>query len=435
MKKLSFLMVLILLSMLFNVSCSNSKKTDGEKVVIEYWSIFPVGDPYSEKHDEIIREFQRQNPNIEIKHVGTSFWDYWQKIRTAQSGGADPEVSFGDITNVKFRAKSGILASLDSFMSKDGVKKDEYHPIDLEAMSYNNSLYALPFSCDSRLLYWNKAHFRAAGLDPEKPPKTLEEIEQYAEKLTIYEDESKKRLKQVGFHPRLGNNSIQQIVWPQGGSFFDEDGNPTVNKPENLKPLEWWVRMCKKYPVKAMNAFSSQANAAKISPFITGKLSMVIDGDWLAWDIQKNMPSLEYGVTSVPYADEKYRSTWSGGFTLELSARAKDKKAEAAWKLVKYLAGYEVQSKMIEYFSWVPANIKALEEIKKTTNEKQKFILEESKYRRHVDYCEAAPEWWIYVDPEITNAEAGKKDVKTALDDAQNALKTAIDNYNKINSK
>lgn len=432
MKKAVLNGIVLILALIFLGACSAPKVEEAENVIINYWSIFPPGDPLTIKHDEMLQDFQTQNPNIEVRHLGTNFWDYWQKIRTAQAGDAEPEISFGDITNVKFRAKSGILADLDSFMSRDNVSKEDFLPNDIIAVSYNDLIYALPFISDSRLFYWNKDHFVKAGLDPEQPPRTLEEIEIFAEKLTIFEDESNRRLQQVGFHPRLGNNSIWQIVWPQGGDFFDDQGNPTVNTPENLGPLEWWVRMCRKYPVRAMNAFSSKANAARVSPFITGDVSMIIDGDWLAWNIETINPELNFGVTSVPYSDEKYRASWSGGFTLEMSARAEGEVAEAAWKLIKFLTSFETQSKTIEYFNWVPANLRALEEVKKTANEKQRFVLEESKFRRHVEFIEAAPEWWIYVDPEVTNAEAGKKDIQTALNDAQRSLETVINNFNRI---
>ncbi len=429
MKKIAFLLSICIMVSLYATGCSPSQDKN-EIIQIEYWSIFPVGDPYSEKHDELIKKFEADNPNIQIKHFGTNFWDYFSKIRIAQSGGVSPDVSFNDITNVKFRAKNGVIAPLDSYIQKDKFDVNDFLQVNIEAMSYDNKLFALPFTGDSRLLYYNKDHFKAAGLNPENPPRTLEDIEKYAELLTKYQDDTKKVLLQVGFHPRLGNNAIQQFVWPQGGSFFDENGEPTINNPKNVAPLEWWVRMCQKYPVKAMNAFSSLTSATKTSPFLQEKVSMIVDGDWLAWDIEKTVPNLNYGVISVPFTDENYRSTWSGGFTLELSNKAKSEKAKAAWIFIKYLTSFEAQQRLIEYFSWIPANKKAVAEVLKTANANQKFILNETKYRKHVDYCEGAPEWWSYVDPQIGSAESKKKDVKTALDDAQKALKTAIDNYN-----
>lgn len=432
MKKIAKLLKVFMLVFLFAAflaGCGSGEK-ETEITEIEYWSIFPIGDPYTLKHDELIKAFELANPDIKIKHVGTNFWDYFSKIRTAQSGGVSPDVSMNDVVNVKFRASAGVIQAFESFMKKDKLEQGEFLQVDIDAMSLDGKLYALPFSGDSRLLYYNKDHFKAAGLDPEKPPKTLEDIEKYTDLLTKYQDDSKKVLTQVGFHPRLGNNAIQQIVWPQGGSFFDSEGNPTVNDPSNIAPLEWWVRMCQKYPAKAMNAFSSQNSATKISPFIQGKVSMIIDGDWLAWDLEKNASEINYGVTSVPYSDEKYRATWSGGFTLEMSGQTKGKKAEAAWRFIRFMTGAEAQSKMIEYFSWVPSNQKTVAELLKTVNENQKFILNETKYRKHVEYCPGAPEWWSYVDPQIGNAEGKKKTVQQALDDAQNDLVTAIKNYN-----
>jgi len=64
---------------------------------------------------------------------------------------------------------------------------------------YKGRLYGVPSTPATTGLYWNKALFRAAGLDPERPPRTIAELDDYARKLTRTERDG--RITQIGFLP------------------------------------------------------------------------------------------------------------------------------------------------------------------------------------------------------------------------------------------
>ncbi len=435
----SFLIILAIVSMFILsvpvVPTSIGAQDIKTPVTINYWSIYPSSDPYTPKHQIYIDQFLAKNKNIKIVHQGTNFWDYFTKLKTAQAGGDIIDVYWQDIVSVKFRAKNEVAANLKQFIQADKTDMSQWTKNDIDTVSYQNGIYAMVFSSDSRVLYYNKTHFKAAGLDPTKPPKTYEELNSYAQKLTIYENPDKKRLSQVGFHPRLGNNAIQQIVWPMGGSFFDNKGNPTINKTENVAAIKWWVDIARSYPLRAMNGFTSEHSdgTGKDQSFIQGATSMVIDGDWLAWQIAKVSPELDYGVTSVPYTKADYRSSWSGGFTLEMSAKSDGDRAKAAWEFMKYMTGIDVQSDMSNKLDFLPANTKAIEKLKETANTNQKLIFDEFSFRRHVDYCEASPEWWMYVQEQLSKAEGNEITAQQAMDTAQKNLAVVIDEYNITN--
>lgn len=407
----------------------------GEKTKVTYWTIYPATDPYTPKHQAYIDQFTADHPDIEIIHQGTNFWDYFTKLKTAQAGGDVIDVYWHDIVSTKFRAKNNVAADLKLFLKKDDIDMSQWTQNDIDTVSFNKGIYAMVFSSDSRILYYNKDHFIAAGLDPDSPPTTFEQLKEYAQKLTIYETEDHKRLLQVGFHPRLGNNAIQQIVWPMGGTFFDKNGNPTLNRPENIAAVQWWIDIAQSYPLRAMNGFTSEHSegTGKDQSFMQGATSIVIDGDWLAWQIEKYNPELNYGVAAVPYTSEEYRSSWSGGFTLEMSAKSAGDTAAAAWEFMKYMTGVEVQTDMIDQLDFLPANTKAIEALSKTASENQKLVFAEFPYRRHVDYCEAAPEWWLYVQEQLSKAESKDVTAQQAMDAAQTNLKAVIDEYNLTN--
>lgn len=104
----------------------------------------------------------------------------------------------------------------------------------------------------SRALYYNKDHFAAAGLDPENPPKTIEELTEVAKKLTLRDGN---RVTQFGLIPWMGEGWLYSWGWSFGGSFLDkETGKVTPNQPQdrpvvghmhdllvNVAPASWYA--------------------------------------------------------------------------------------------------------------------------------------------------------------------------------------------------
>ena len=422
-----FLAVLLSAGIPFGLTgCGNEE--DSGKTTIRYWSIYPTGDPYTPKHQAYIDQFEKDNPDIKIEHLGTNFWDYFSKLKTSQAGGEVIDVYWQDLINVKFRASQGVAANLSPYIEQNGIDISQWVAADIEACSYEGGIYALPFEGDVRVLYYNKDHFKEAGLDPEQPPKNFEELADYAKKLTKKSADGK-RYERVGFHPRLGNNQIQQIVWNMGGEFFDDNMNPTFNTPQVIEAISWWVELARSYELRLMNAFTTAHSdgSGKDQSFMQGATSMVIDENGLAWQIAENNPDLNYGVAPVPYNGEN-RHALSGGFTLEMSAKTTGKKAEAAWKFIQYMTDVEIQKRTLPELGFTPANMKAIEIMKESANTNQQIIFDQFQYKKHADYLEASPEWWSIIAEQLSKAE-GNKDVSIdkAAKDAAAAAQVNIE--------
>src|SRR5690606_26146924 len=115
--------------------------------------------------------------------------------------------------------------------------KDQFYPHLWESVMYEDKPYAVPFNTDTRLLFYNKDAFKEAGLDPEKPPATWDELEEYAEKLDIKDGD---RYERVGFYPLWG--SIGAASWmtsADGGKGFIQDGELYINTPKKQEALQW----------------------------------------------------------------------------------------------------------------------------------------------------------------------------------------------------
>jgi multiple sugar transport system substrate-binding protein len=407
-------------------SASASPSANDEPVTISYWHIYTDG-PMKDLTDQMLKDFQDKHPNITVKQLGVNFFDYWTKLSTAMAAGSGPDLALNDTSTVPTRAKTGAILSTDEFIQKDGVNLGDYFPVLVDKMKYEGKMYGMPNDTDVRVLYYNKKMFQDAGLDPNKPPVSWDELEQYADKLTKWND--KKMLDVIGFSPALGNLHLWTLAWTNGGSFWDDQGKPTFNKPENLEALQWEKKIQDKYGVKAMSAFNSQASALGFSPFIAGKAAMIVDVNNLYQDIKTRAPDLDFGVAAIPY--NKTPASWSAGFDLELVNNKDDKRAAAAWELMKYLTSAEVQVKIHEASGSLVSNMKAAQDPKFMADTNWKMIVDQMQVSKFVDFIDAMPSWHGKLDPVEQAVLNSGKDPKESLDGAQKEAENAVANFGK----
>ena len=87
-------------------------------------------------------------------------------------------------------------------------------------LSLDGTIYGIPMQYNTQYLYWNKDIFAEAGLDPEAPPATFDEMVAYAEAMT---DASK---EQYGIGIATGNANITNFLWSNGGDWLNDGPDP-----------------------------------------------------------------------------------------------------------------------------------------------------------------------------------------------------------------
>ena len=116
----------------------------------------------------------------------------------------------------------GPFLDIRPYAERDGVVRDDWFASQWDGTFFNGRQFALPGVTDVRLFYWNKDHYREAGLDPEVPPATWDELEAVTAKVTKRDNSG--RITQFGFLPYYGNTWTWLYGWPNGGEFVDETG-------------------------------------------------------------------------------------------------------------------------------------------------------------------------------------------------------------------
>jgi multiple sugar transport system substrate-binding protein len=132
---------------------------------------------YKDYFEGLAAEFEKQNPGVHVKWLDQPAENYADKLSADAAGGTLP-----DVVNVSPDlsyplAKAGMIMSLDKEPAAAKFKAD-YTP---EAWKGNElpgleGSYAFPWYLNTGPLFYNKTLFQRAGLDPNKPPKTYDEL-------------------------------------------------------------------------------------------------------------------------------------------------------------------------------------------------------------------------------------------------------------------
>jgi ABC-type glycerol-3-phosphate transport system substrate-binding protein len=111
-----------------------------------------------------------------------------EKLLTAVAGGTPPAVYYADRFTVPQFAHQGFFMDITDQATAAGVSGDQYYDFAWQEANYKDRLHALPFDTDTRALWYNKDIVAEAGLDPEAPPQTLDDLKVWASTMTTRGD-------------------------------------------------------------------------------------------------------------------------------------------------------------------------------------------------------------------------------------------------------
>lgn len=352
----SFVLIVVMLAAL--VGCSSDKKEGSSEdgvTTIKFWHSMnaQTGDAVA----KVIELFEEANPKIKVDavYIANQGEGQNEKLLTSIAGGNPPDVAYFDRFEIASWAAQESLEDLSAYADKDGITRDKYYPYTWEEASYEGKLYGIPTTTDARLVFYNKDQFAEVGLDPENPPKTIAELEDAAEKLMIKDG---KNIKRIGFIPWYGQGWFYGWGWAFGGEFYDPSTtNITANDPKNIEALQWMTDYAKKYNVEEIAGFTDSQGEGAMDPFLTGQLSMKVDGNWGVSAIEKFKPDLNYGVFPIPTPSGTDHKTWSGGWSVVMPKGAKEK--DAAWEFIKFFGEEEGQ----KVFSEISRDFSVIESV------------------------------------------------------------------------
>jgi multiple sugar transport system substrate-binding protein len=369
--------------------------------------------------EKLVGEFNRTHPHIRVRML-TQFnsTGSYQKVRIAFAGGATPDImSTVWDTELAAYALRGVLTPLDDYLASSGRNVErEFTPGIANMLRVNGKVWGLTITTNSNVIVFNKKLFREVGLDPESPPKTIEEFDRAAERCTKLDANGK--FIRYGFRPQ----TLRLWAYVFGGRWFDsEAGRVTANDPANVAALRWMASY-RRYDLRKMAAFASGFGSSESAngPFYVGQTAMWATGEWSAEFIRRYAPKLEWGWFAMPAPPGgRPNTTGAAGSVFVIPQACKHKKE--AWEFLNWISSAGPVTKFCSEIRNVPPLREAGKDPVFRSDPFFKFAVEISNSPNSFG-PPPTPIWPTY-DRELQRVEEaallGGKDPKALLDDLQ----------------
>jgi multiple sugar transport system substrate-binding protein len=365
-------------------------------------------------------------PNIEIEEVFKPWGDIWTaNISAVAAGSGMPDVIVENRPQLPQRAVDDVTTNLQPYIDQDNLNPDQFWSFTWEETLYEGDSYGVPFETDVRVFFWNKQAFEEAGLDPERPPETWDELWEYADALDIQREDG--TYERIAFFPLWNagpdfwayNNSWEPVV----------DGRPNVDDPAYIETLEWINQWIDRYgDFQSLQNYQGQFSAPPNDLFMSGAVAMFVDVAGYHSILSFYRPqyeteegdnvNMEWGIGPIPYNTE--RGNWSGGFALSIPRGAEN--ADAAWEVIKCMTGPEVQLSWTRDTYAIPTNEDAAYSRVMMSDPYWEAIIENMEYSRGSDYVPEYPNWTEQVGPVVEEVWRGTIEPEAAAEQIQTAI-------------
>lgn len=330
------------------------------------------------------------------------------KISAAVPRGKGPDLFIFGHDRLGGWVESGkTIAPLDFFV--DQPLTDAFLPNMLDAVTYKQAIWALPFNFKSIALLYNKALVS-------KPPQTVSEMEAMAGKLT---NQANGRFGLVYayddffFHGALMNGF--------GGGAFDAQGKLSLNSPANLQASEL-VRRWK----ADLRLLPDDPTASLVSSlFNSGRAGMIFNGPWFLGEIA---PEIDYGATVLPRLDAaggKPLAPWMAVEAIFMSQGTHDQ-AEA-WAFTRFLTSLEAAKVMALEGGELPTIKKVYDDPALAANPITRAYKEQALSAIAMPNRPEMTMVWSPADKAMKRVTKLEASSKNAWDDCQREVQGAID--------
>ena len=243
---------------------------------IDFFFPVPVDGKLAKEMTRLVKVYNDSQKDVAVTAVYTGSYDETKlKAQAAANAGKPPGLVLMSANFVLDLKLAGDIVSLEPLLKAENTTRpkflDDFWPALWANATVDGELYAIPFQNSTPLLYYNKEHFKAAGLDPDKPPQTWGQLVDAAKKLSTAEH--------TGFGLPEGYDYMGWIMealsMSNGGSYFNEEygGEVYYDTPSMLGAAQFVEDLVFKHKVMAQGVVEGPALSTN---FLAGKVSMML---------------------------------------------------------------------------------------------------------------------------------------------------------------
>jgi sn-glycerol 3-phosphate transport system substrate-binding protein len=444
MKRTLYLLVVVtMLTSLLGTACGGTPAPTGP-AKIAFWH--SMGGSNGEAINTMTKAFNDAQTKCVAEAIFQgSYDDSLNKLKAGlQSKDVPAVVQLFDL-GTRLMVDMGVVVPMQDFINKEKYNISDYETNVLAYYTVDNKLYSMPFNTSNPMVYYNKDMFKAAGLDPNKPPRTYAEVQDYARKLT--KKDASGKVTQYGISIAVYGWFFEQLLAVQGGLYVNNgngrDARATAaafNSPEGVKILTWWKSM---FDEGILGNFG-RATADTQKAFDAQQTAMIIESTaGLRARLTAAQGKFELGTGFLPRSSEedfKKAGTIIGGASLWILKDRPAAEQQCAWEFVKHMTSAQQQAFWHIASGYYPVHKRGYDEPTDKEWRVKYPQFETAIEQLHMSPNIRATQGGLIgvmptarqtIEGAIEEVLAGKATPKDALDKAATSVTQAILDYNK----
>jgi sn-glycerol 3-phosphate transport system substrate-binding protein len=322
--------------------------------------------------DTLERLVSRYNSSQDEVRVQPSFQgtdaELIAKLVTSLGSGQVPAIALLAEPDTQKMIDSGAVVPVQDFIDSESYDLSDLDQKAIQYYTWQGKLWAMPFCSLIPLLYYNKATFREVGLDPERPPRDLEEVRQYSQK--ILKRDAGGNVVRSGIAIDV-QDWTERILAEHGDLFADNnngrDGRASKALFDNDTSrwfFQWWHDMVDeglafnvgRNPTFADGLLAIASGRAAMTFSYSSALRSVVDA------LEKGAAGVEIGVSGLPGVPGGTGAPPPGGRVLWILNLRPEREQEAAWRFIKWLMEPEQQAEWLAGSGYLPVSHSAVDE-------------------------------------------------------------------------
>lgn len=324
-----------------------------DRTEIVFWHA--MGGPLGRVMDGLIREYNNQSEKYFVRAVNMgNYGTLQQKVLASLVANEAPDISQNYETLTLRFIRNNRIVNLDKLLASETEDiKADIIPIMLENNTFYGKVYSFPFNKSVPVLYYNKEMFAAAGLDPERPPETLDELVEFSRIIRDhFHKEGRRNVYGYGVS-RANVWSYLNRVLQFGGEIVTEDFSESLfHKEPAVEALRFHQNMIKEGIARESQGFDHQSDflagtAAIIEASIVSKLFMEPDINF------------DFGVAPLPRQERN--AAILSGTNVNIFDNGDPEKILGAWDFIKWFTSTDVTARWSIKTTYMPVRKSALE--------------------------------------------------------------------------
>lgn len=430
-------------------------------VVVDYWEKW-TGDEYKQLKQTVVDPFNEtvgKEKHIYVRLLSTA--NITQKVLVSTAAGVPPDVAGLWDPQLSQLVALDAVEPLETMAAEHGIRAEDYKKVYWDAIHFEghlNALISTPASIglhyNKRLLSENAEALRKAGLDPTRPPETVEELDRYAAAMTVRDAQG--QIEHAGFLPLVPDwYRANLFVWFGGETWDEVNHRFTLTDPNVVRAYEWVQSYSKRLGSTAVNTFTSGLGTfdSPQNPFLTGLVAMEQQGPWMANYIGHLKPSMssvkgplgsdigqppevrhenyEWAVAPFPSAVPGQRDVAFCSFDSLVIPRGARHKREA-FELIAYMQRQDVMERLCSIHCKNSPLSKVSPEF--VRNHPNPYIdvferLAASPNAHHIELTPVFAEYSAEMDAVIQRIALNEVGPRVALQEAQDRLQAKYDQF------